>query len=125
MTSIACLTVGPRTPDVGRRAGDEVLGEDLVLGQLEVVVLEQRGRQVRPSRRLVLQPGRVDGEAERSQFLGHGEDPADAVLAEVGERGEQRSVGVIEPVAEDVQVLVLAVDRAQLDGRDDPYVTRG
>ena len=92
--------------------------------RFEVVVLEQRGRQVRAARRFVLQPRGVDVKPSARSFSAMARIRRMRSCAEVRERGEQRRVGVVEPVAEDVQVLVLAVDRAELDGRDDPNVTR-
>ena len=82
---------------------------------------EHRVGQVRAADRLAPagapRAGIVELEAQLAQLVGHRVDPADAVGAEVVERGQQRLVGVVELVAEDVQVLVRAVDGGELDGR--------
>ena len=58
----------------------------------------------------------VELEAELAQAVGHLADPPRAVAAEVVQRGLELLVGVVELVAEDVQVLVRAVDGGQLGG---------
>ena len=59
----------------------------------------------------------VELEAELAQPVRHLADPPRAVAAEVVQDRLQVLVGVVELVAEDVQVLVLAVDGGQLGGR--------
>ena len=59
----------------------------------------------------------VELEAELAQAVGHLVDAPCAVAAEVVQRGGEVGVGGFELVAEDVQVLVLAVDGGQLGGR--------
>ena len=59
----------------------------------------------------------VELEAELAQAVGHLVDAPCAVAAEVVQRGAEVGVGGFELVAEDVQVLVLAVDGGQLGGR--------
>ena len=58
----------------------------------------------------------VELEAELAQAVGHRLDPARAVVAEVVQDRDQVGVGDVELVAEDVQVLVAAVDGRQLGG---------
>ena len=69
----------------------------------------------------------VEREAELAQAVGHRQDAAAAVGAEVLQRGQQRGVGGIDLVAEDVQVLVLAVHARELRGgrEPDPVLARG
>ena len=62
------------------------------------------------------QRGVVELEPELAQPVGHRLDPAGAVAAEVVQGGDQVGVGDVELVAEDVQVLVLAVHGGQLGG---------
>ena len=82
--------------------------------------------QVRAAGRGAVQVRVVDREAERAQVVGHGVDAAHAVGAEVVQRGEEGGVGVVDPVAEDVQVLVLGVHRRELDrGREFDVLNTG
>ena len=114
----------PRAPHVAGRAGDEVGGEERVAA-LDPFVAQPRARWPGAraarrrgaggrARRARLQRRVVELEAELAQPVGHREDAAHAVGAEVLQRVEQRAVGVVERVAEDVQVLVSAVHRREL-----------
>ena len=62
----------------------------------------------------------VEREAELAQAVGHRQDAPPAVGAEVLERRLQPGVGGVDLVAEDVQVLVLAVDARELGGGREP-----
>ena len=118
---------GARAGDVGARAGDQVGGEDggqvvdpLVLqARLVGRVPEHRAGEVGAPQRPAggaagLQRRVVELEAQLAQPLGHGEDPPLAVRAGVLQRGEQAGVPVVDPVAEDVQVLIGPVHRGDL-----------
>ena len=115
MTSIASCTVGRERADVGRRARDQVAREGLV-GQLQSLP-RATPRPDAVGRATGWSIG-VDREAELAQVVGHargsgGSGPArksSSVASSVG-------VGVVEPVAEDVQVLVLGVDGRELHRR--------
>ena len=77
--------------------------------------------QVRTADRLAglaarLQRRVVELEAELAQAVGHLGDPPCPVAAEVVQRRLELLVRVVELVAEDVQVLVPAVDGGQLGG---------
>ena len=78
--------------------------------------------QVGAADRLALRPpavdlGLVELVAELAQGVGHRLGPALAILAPRGEARAQLAVVVVDQVPEDVQVLPLAVDRRDLDGR--------
>ena len=61
----------------------------------------------------------VDLEAQLAQRGRHPAGAAVAVGAELLQAGQQRRVGMVDAVAEHVQVVVLAVERGQLGGRHD------
>ncbi len=68
----------------------------------------------------------LERQALVAQRIGHPQRAGVAVDAPGGERVAQRAVRVVDRVAEDVQVVVPAVERADLDGRDDRHaVDRG
>jgi hypothetical protein len=119
----------PAAGDVGLRPGDQVGREegvaavDALVGQPPGVgrVGEHGIGQVGAADRLAGPPARLQGrvvqlEAQLAQAVGHVGDPAGAVAAEVVQRGLEVLVGVVELVAEDVQILVRAVDGRELGG---------
>jgi hypothetical protein len=63
----------------------------------------------------------VDRPATFSQRVGHPRDACVAVFAELGERGQERAMLVVDPVAEQVEVLLRTVQGRDLDRRDDPH----
>ncbi len=85
-------------------------------------VRQHSGRQVRPPHRLArrlprLDRRRVDLEAELAEPVRHRVGAPLAVGARVQQALAQQRAAVVDPVAEHVQVLVLAVDRRDLRGR--------
>ena len=62
--------------------------------------------------------GNVELEPGLAQRVGHAVRAPLAVGPEPGERVEERAAAVVDAVAEDVQVLPLAVDRRELRRRD-------
>ena len=114
-----------RARDVGGRTRHQVGREQLLLAldalarePLGVVGVGEHGvGEVRAAHALAARERRVvEGEAELAQAVGHRHDAPAAVGAEVLERGLQPRVGRVELVAEDVQVLVLAVHARELGG---------
>ena len=93
-------------------------------------VSQDRSRQVRPPDRLAgrlarLDRSGVDLEAELAEPLRHRVGAALAVRARVEQPLAQQGAAVVDPVAEHVQVLVLAVDGRDLGGRDHPDAVHG
>src|SRR4051794_37734260 len=114
-----------RARDVGGGARDEVGREQLAAPAdalarepLRVVRMgEYRVGEVRAPDALARgEGGVVECEAELAQAVGHRMDAPPAVRAEVLERRLQLWVRRVDLVAEDVQVLVLAVDARELGG---------
>ena len=66
-----------------------------------------------------LQRRAVQREAARLERVGHPLGPRRAVAAEALQLGEEPGVGVVDAVAEDMEVFVVAVDGRQLGGGDD------
>ena len=124
---------GGRAAAVGGGAGDEVGLEDLAR------VGEVLGVQARAVARVVDdglgEMGAADGlalrlpldqrcagqlEAELAQGVRHAVRAPRPVLPELRERAREAGVAVVEAVPEDVEVLVVAVERRDLGGGDDP-----
>ncbi len=85
-------------------------------------VREHRRREMRPPHGLPLRlprldRRRVDLEAELPEAVRHRVGAALTVGARVGEPLAEQGAPVVDPIPEDVQVLVLAVDRRDLRGR--------
>ena len=105
---------GSGRPRAAREVFEALVAQPLRVGGM----VERRLREVRPPDRRPAAPRverRVELEAELAQRVGH-----PVARAPRGRRGsassalEQRRVGVVDAVAEDVEVLVLAVDRGEL-----------
>jgi hypothetical protein len=77
--------------------------------------------QVRPADRRPL--GQVELQTAVAQRLGHADGARRAVGTEGGEGTEERDGPVVDEVAEDVQVLDVAVDRRELDRRHEAEAT--
>ena len=93
-------------------------------------VREHRGREMGPPDRLAGRLARLDRrrvhlEAELAKPVRHRVGTTLAVRARVEQALAQQRAAVVDPVAEHVQVLVLAVDRRDLGGRDDPDAVHG
>jgi len=116
---------GRGAPAVGGRAGHQI-GLQQLRGVHDLLVLEAHpvGRMVK---RGLSEMGTADRGALRqleleptgAQRLGHAHGPRGAVGAEGGERVEQRPGVVVDEVAEDVEVLAVAVEGGELDGGHD------
>ena len=126
----------PRARDVRLRARHQVGREQLLLPAnalarepLGVVRVREHGvGEMRPPDALAVHElVVVEREAELAQAVGHRQDAAAAVGAEVLQRRQQCGVGGIDLVAEDVEVLVLAVHARELRGgrEPDPVLPRG
>ena len=72
-----------------------------------------------------LDRSRVHLEPELAQPVRHRVGTALAVRARVEQAFAEQRAAVVDPVAEHVQVLVLAVDRRDLGGRDHPDAVHG
>ncbi len=91
---------------------------------------QDRSREMRPPDRLArclarVDRSRVDLEAELAKAVRHRVGAALTVRAGVEQPLAQQSAAVVDPVAEHVQVLVLAIDGRDLGGRDDPHAMHG
>jgi hypothetical protein len=107
---------------------DALVGEALGVPRVGEQGVGEMGAADRLARDLTLFQGRVvELEAELAQPVGHRVDAPAAVGAEVLQQLEQRRVGDVDLVAEDVQVLVRAVDGGQLGGggEADAVLARG
>ncbi len=81
-------------------------------------MLERRLRQMGPPDRGAAPVGELELEPGLAERVGHAMGTPLAVGPEPGERVEERAAAVVDAVAEDVQVLPLAVDRRELRRRD-------
>jgi hypothetical protein len=91
---------------------------------------QHRRCQVRPAHRLAGLLARVDGglvhrEAELPEPRGHLVRAALAIRPGVGQALLEQGAAMVDPVAQDVQVLVLAVDRGDLSGGRDAHAVQG
>jgi hypothetical protein len=118
---------GRRRPAaIGGRAGDEI-GLEKLRGVHDLLVLEAHPvggmvkgglSEMRTTDRGALR--KVEREPDLAQRLGHAHRAGGAVGAEGRERVAEPGRPVVEPVAEDVEVLLVAVEGRELHGRDDP-----
>jgi hypothetical protein len=69
--------------------------------------------------------GGVNLESELAQLLRHRVGTALAVGARIEQALAEQGAAVVDPVAEHVQVLVVAVNGRDLGGRDDPHAVHG
>ena len=125
--SIASGTVGLERRDVARRARDQIAREELVppcdpLGGQALA--RWPGRTSIASARCG-RPGRARGARSPASSSSNPSPRSRSAMAKIrrprsarksSSVGEQLRVGVVDPVAEDVEVLVAAADGAQLDG---------
>ena len=91
---------------------------------------QDRSRQVRPPDRLAGRLARldrrgVDFEAELAETVRHRVGAAFAVRARVEQPLAEQGAAVVDPVAEHMQVLVLAVNGRNLRGRNHPDAVHG
>ena len=62
--------------------------------------------------------GELELEPAVAQGIGHAPGPGGPIGTELGQRLEQSRGAVVEPVAEEVEVLPVVVERRELDRRD-------
>ena len=129
-----------RPASVGRTAGQQVCLQDL-FGSVQSLscqplgirgVLEHRPGKMRPPDRgaggdLPVEHLLVDREAEFLQRVAHPVGARGAIGPVRGQRVQQLRRAMLNPVAEDVQILVVSVDGGDLDGRNhaDPVARPG
>jgi hypothetical protein len=112
--------LGP--PPVGRGAGDEIGLEqlrgvhDLLAREAHPVggMIEGGLGEMRTAERGPL--GDLELEAAGAQGVGHPPPPGGPIGTELGQRLEQARGAVVEPVAEQVEVLAVVVEGRELDG---------
>jgi hypothetical protein len=111
-----------RARAVGRRPGHEIGLQqlrgvhDLLVGKAHPVrgMVERRLGKVRTTDRVALR--QVELKAALPQRLRHADGAGGAVGTEGGQGAEERDGAVVDPVAQDVEVVELGVERRDLDG---------